>query len=754
MARPWVVLKYGGTSVATLDGWCSIARRVALLLPDHRVWLVVSALSRVTNALLRCLDEALSPGLGADARLASFRWVAGAHRALADDLALTADDYAPVTTQLDELQRLLEGIHLTQEVSPRLRARVAAYGELLSSQLGVAFLRARLGRPTARVDSRSLLTAADPADVRSGGGGGGGGGGPATVSEADQFLEADVRPSVQPERADAAAAGADVVICQGFIASTPAGSTCLLGRGGSDTSGALFASLVGAARLEIWTDVNGMFTADPRRVPHARLIRSLTYREAQELAAMGARVLHPRCLLPAAHAGVPVQVRNTMDAGDDAEITTISATGRDYLLAHAAVGGGGGGGAPSPSSSSPGGGPPPSPTASTSSRVLYNTAAAGASPSSADGRAGGGAFRLGLGGSGGAAATVDGGGGLSSPPPPPPPRAPSPALLLGGGGSSTPLSTSCPPSPRGGAGHAPPQPKVLAVARRKGVTLVNLSAFDMWGHSGFLSRVFAPFADHGVSVDLIATSQYAVSLTLDHIPDGVAGDTLRSVVAALGRVCATTVRHPCAVVSVVGRGLRHALPQLGAAMRCLAGVPVHMVSEASEDLNLSFVVDEEFADSLVQVRERRAAGGTRPALPRVRVPRRVQLGLCWVKLSAPPPPPPVSRRSYTASSWRAPPSMTTRSSAPCGRRCRAAAPPFPARRSTEACVSACCYMHACARAASFLKGQRRRRRLGLGSQLQARLSLRSFSSCSSSAAEKNSRSRSTRDRILESIVIS
>jgi diaminopimelate decarboxylase/aspartate kinase len=121
----------------------------------------------------------------------------------------------------------------------------------------------------------------------------------------------------------------------------------------------------------------------------------------------------------------------------------------------------------------------------------------------------------------------------------------------------------------------------------------------MWGHAGFLARVFAPFAAHGVSVDLIATSQYAVSLTLDHIPDGPGGQPLRRVLAELGAFCATAVRSPCAVVSVVGRALRNALPRLGAAMSALEGIPVYLVTEAAEDLNLSFVVDECHADDLV-----------------------------------------------------------------------------------------------------------------------------------------------------------
>lgn len=237
---PWVCLKFGGTSVATVGTWGAILRRVRELLPQRRVWLVVSALSGVTNALLRSLDEALAPGA---TRFTAHDWVVAAHATLARDMGLSDAEYAPVAALLDEYRRLLDGIVLTQEVSPRLRARVAALGELLSSQLGVAFLR-RAGLRATRVDSRSLLTSEADDSGRA-------------VSEADTYLEADVRPSVQPDRADAAAAGADVVIAQGFIAATPTGATCLLGRGGSDTSAALFAALIGAEHLEIWTDVNG-----------------------------------------------------------------------------------------------------------------------------------------------------------------------------------------------------------------------------------------------------------------------------------------------------------------------------------------------------------------------------------------------------------------------------------------------------------------------------------------------------------------
>merc|ERR1719299_258930 len=115
---------------------------------------------------------------------------------------------------------------------------------------------------------------------------------------------------------------ASAVLVQGFIGSTPKGDTCLLGRGGSDTSGALFAALVKASRYEIWTDVHGLFTSDPRFVEGTRLIKSTNYRTAQELATLGAKVLHEKCLVPAAQFGIPVEVHNTADP--EGQFSTIT----------------------------------------------------------------------------------------------------------------------------------------------------------------------------------------------------------------------------------------------------------------------------------------------------------------------------------------------------------------------------------------------------------------------------------------------
>lgn len=446
--RPWVVLKFGGTSVATAARWATIAKRVQALLPEHRVWVVASALSQVSNHLEEAIAQAQS-----GEEVAALAWIRTTHQDLAADIGLSDEQFSSVGELFVELERILEGVRLTREVSPRLRARVMSFGELASTHLGLAAL-AHHGLDGRRVDARDLLHSRVVA----------------SEAEASRFLSAQVEPRKDVEAADAAAAGADLVITQGFIARTPRGETSLLGRGGSDTSAALFAALIGAEFLEIWTDVHGLFTTDPRQIPSARLIRRITYREAQELAAMGARVLHPRCLGPAAWAGIPVYVRNTQDP--DVEGTRI--------------------------------GP-----------VMDSKAA------------------------------------------------------------------------------------VMAVVRRTRVTLLTISTLEMWGAPGFLAKVFAPFADLGISVDLVATSQSAVSVTLDEIPEGIDGEPFSALVERLGSLGKVEVVHPSAVVSIVGRRIRTVLHELGPALSVFREHEVHLVSESSEDLNLSFVVGEDDAPRLL-----------------------------------------------------------------------------------------------------------------------------------------------------------
>ncbi len=449
MSKPWIVLKFGGTSVATVERWATIAARVSSLVPQARVVVVASALSGVSDLLEQALAQARR-----GEPLTALDEIRVRHEKLAETVEGAQPERLQVASIWDDVARRLEGVRLTGEASPRLTARVMAAGELASTTLGVAALRAH-GVTAHWLDARELLVASAR---------------PNQIDET-RFLEAVVEPRCDRERFDLAADGSSIVLTQGFIASTTDGETCLLGRGGSDTSGALIAALAGAERLEIWTDVHGLFTADPRRIPVARLIRRIGYREAQEIAAMGAKVLHPRCLPPLARFEIPLLVKNTLDPQAEGTLITI---------------------------------------------------------------------------------------------------------------------------------EQDDEPAVTAVVWRRGITLLSIETMAMWETPGFLARVFAPFEDLGISVDLVATSQAAVSVTLDKIPGGIDGAPAAALIARLQALGTVRVAHSCAAISIIGRRIRAVLPELAHALSAFAERSVHLFSQSSEDLNVSFVVDEDDAPAIVE----------------------------------------------------------------------------------------------------------------------------------------------------------
>ncbi|MFK7927901.1 MAG: bifunctional aspartate kinase/diaminopimelate decarboxylase [Myxococcota bacterium] len=285
--RPWVVLKFGGTSVSSMERWSTIAKVVAQRQEaGERVFVVCSAVSQVSNLLERCIE--LAPKKAYEPVLEQ---IVDRHEALAAELGV--DLHQEAGTYLHDLSQLLLGASLLGEVSPRQHARIMSAGELLSTSLGAAWMRAQ-GVGVQWLDARDALTS-EPEPER---------------ADIARFLEAHV--SANPDAAlQARVDGDSLVLTQGFIARSPQGATVLLGRGGSDTSAAVFAARLRAVRCEIWTDVPGLFTANPRQFPEARLIRRLGYAEAQELASMGAKVLHPGCLAPAAQRGIPLEIRCT-----------------------------------------------------------------------------------------------------------------------------------------------------------------------------------------------------------------------------------------------------------------------------------------------------------------------------------------------------------------------------------------------------------------------------------------------------------
>ncbi len=291
----WVVLKFGGTSVSAPESWATIAALArGHLARGRRVALVCSALAGVSDLLANAV-QAARRGRRADQILTQ---VAARHADFGAQLGIRAG--APVRRRLRRVHERLRAARRDRCVRPETAARVMATGELLLTRLGARWLR-RQGLAAVWRDARRALVAAP-------------------VPDGEHRPEAWLAARLAVPQAEGPAPAWDaqparLVITQGFIAGDGRGGTLLLGRGGSDTAAAHLAARLGALRLEIWTDVPGVFTANPHAVPQARQVRQLEYDEAETAAALGAKVLHPGTIAPLRARGVPLEVRWTARPG-------------------------------------------------------------------------------------------------------------------------------------------------------------------------------------------------------------------------------------------------------------------------------------------------------------------------------------------------------------------------------------------------------------------------------------------------------
>lgn len=282
MSEKWLVLKFGGSSVRGIEQWRSIAERIAERRAEgYRVLLVCSAVQGVTDLLQ---DISRSP---ADESLQT-RFTER-HQRLASELGIAGDEWISKASQ--RVARLTSDLQAAP--SPAKTAELLALGEWLSTRLGWVFLQESMA--VEWVDARGLLEV-KPDPER---------------SERRQWFSADCQPGADAALLTGLNGCGPVVITQGFIARMPSGGTALLGRGGSDTSAALLGGRIGAERVEIWTDVPGLFSADPRVIPQARLLCRLDYAEALEMAASGACVVHARCIRAASETQTPLWIRDT-----------------------------------------------------------------------------------------------------------------------------------------------------------------------------------------------------------------------------------------------------------------------------------------------------------------------------------------------------------------------------------------------------------------------------------------------------------
>ena len=301
--RPLVVHKFGGTSLGDAERIVRAARILASASRRRRLVAVASAMGGVTDLLLAAAHEAERGHLGRARK--SVAEVRARHEAAAAGIAAAAGtDLAFDGAALAELDTALSGISLLRERTPRVTDLVASFGERLSAPLVAAALSAS-GVPARAVDARTFL-----------------------VTDETHGTATCDRKKTDPRarRTLGALLGKGIVpVVTGFIGRAPSGETTTLGRSGSDTTAAILGAALGAKEVVIWTDVDGVLTADPRVVPEARLLTRLSYREAAEMTYFGAKVLHFPAVLPAIAAKIPLVIRNSF--APDGPGTTISEKG-------------------------------------------------------------------------------------------------------------------------------------------------------------------------------------------------------------------------------------------------------------------------------------------------------------------------------------------------------------------------------------------------------------------------------------------
>jgi bifunctional diaminopimelate decarboxylase / aspartate kinase len=447
MKNHWDVVKFGGTSVTGDESWNRIQQIVQQKLDQGKKVLVVcSALSTVSNRL-EALANKVKKG---DDFMDELQKIEERHREQAKVLSLSAEEV--IGDLLQDLTRLAHGASLIQEVSAKLWARILSAGELMSTRLGARWLTEN-GIATKWLDARKILITENQI-------------GDMGYLSATSSFEADSTLQTMLE-----SFSESVVVTQGFIGSNEFGETVLLGRGGSDTSAAYFAAKIEADLLEIWTDVPGLFTANPKQIPSARLLRVLDYGEAQELATTGAKALHPRSVPPVRKANIPLRVRSTFAPELEGTLITHQAQSRSGIK---------------------------------------------------------------------------------------------------------------------------------GISARKGIALISMDTVGMWQQVGFLADVFGVLKRHQFSVDLVATSEANVTVSLDVDAHSIDREKMDRLLHDLQSYCTPKFIGPVASISMVGRNIRSILHQLGPIFERFADRKVHLLSQAASDLNLTFVVEEDEVDSLIR----------------------------------------------------------------------------------------------------------------------------------------------------------
>ncbi len=435
-----IVLKFGGTSVQNAF-WMDKALDIAVSQLDRAPLLVSSAMSTVTDTLLAI--AACSETGDEEKALELIEYIREKHISTADEF-LTGNHLIEALTKLkqhiEKLSNLSRGLLLLRECTKRSSDTLVSFGEILSTAL--LYYRAReRGVAAELLDSRDLVVTDSEFS---------------SASPLFDLTYQRIKEKVGPQPGK-------LLIAQGFIGKNQEGVTTTLGRGGSDFTATIYGGALDAEEVQIWTDVYGIMTSDPRIVSDARTIPEISYEEAAELAYFGAKVVHPSTIQPAVKKNIPVLVKNTHDP--DGLYSVITAEMKESGL--------------------------------------------------------------------------------------------------------------------------------RAIAGKKKITLLNIESSRMLNAYGFLSRIFAIFEKNRTPVDLIATSEVTVSMTIDN--DKNIGSIL-SELQTLGEVSAEPGNS---IVCMVGKNFWKDSTYIARAFAALKGLPVRLISLGSSDVNLSIVVPEKVMEDAV-----------------------------------------------------------------------------------------------------------------------------------------------------------
>lgn len=441
-----IIMKFGGTSVESARAMESVIKIVAHE-RDRQPLVVLSAIAGATNDLLRCAQSALEGNL--DASIQVLNDLLERHVTIAENIIDDRPTYQQAIQfckrRIEELRNLCQGIAILGELTNRSLDAIGSVGERMSSMILAEGMKQK-GFAIELVDARTFMFTDEHY---------------ASAAPLFDKIDSKAREIFLP-----LFKSGKIPVTQGFIGSTLKGVTTTLGRGGSDYSAAIIGAALDAEEIQIWTDVDGVLTADPRIAPKAQKLKIISFREASELAYFGAKVLHPSTILPAIKKSIPVVVLNSKRPE------------------------------------------------STGTRIVAN-----------------------------------------------PPKT---------------------------------NVSVKSIASKKGITVINIQSTRMLMAHGFLESIFSVFNRHKTSVDLVSTSEVAVSLTIDTT------EQLELIVSELKSFSDVAIYERKAIVCIVGDQMHSTAGIADRIFTALGDINVIMISQGASEINMSLVIEEDRVNDAVR----------------------------------------------------------------------------------------------------------------------------------------------------------